>query len=99
MHHLERFMGVDGKVSIYPQSVSITRPTRGQRGFWSISMESNQLNQITNFICGIADDVPRDLPYATDAWYNESSVKGSYDSSFTRYFYKPKPLRRLGGIL
>ena len=35
------------------------------------------------------------LPYAPDAWYVPSSVKVGYEVSFTRYFYKPQPLRPL----
>ena len=38
------------------------------------------------------------LPYATDAWYVPDSVKVGYEISFTRYFYKPKPLRPLEEI-
>ena len=33
------------------------------------------------------------LPYALDAWYVPGSVKVGYEISFTRYFYKPQPLR------
>ena len=33
------------------------------------------------------------LPYAPDAWYLPASVKTGYEISFTRYFYKPQPLR------
>ena len=33
------------------------------------------------------------LSYAPDAWYVTSSVKIGYEISFTRYFYKPTPLR------
>ena len=33
------------------------------------------------------------LPYAADAWYQADSVKVGYQISFTRYFYKPKPMR------
>jgi len=32
------------------------------------------------------------LPYAADAWYDHASVKVSYEISFIRYFYKPKPI-------
>ena len=35
------------------------------------------------------------LPYAADAWYRADSVKVGYEVSFTRYFYKPKPMRTL----
>ena len=38
------------------------------------------------------------LPYAADAWYLPDSVKIGYEISFTRYFYKPKPLRTLEEI-
>ena len=38
------------------------------------------------------------LPHAPDAWYVESSVKTGYEISFTRYFYKPQPLRTLEEI-
>jgi len=38
------------------------------------------------------------LPYAPDAWYDPGSVKTGYEISFTRYFYKPQPLRTLEEI-
>ncbi len=38
------------------------------------------------------------LPYASDAWYAPDSVKTGYEISFTRYFYKPQPLRALEEI-
>ena len=38
------------------------------------------------------------LPHAADAWYAESSVKTGYEISFTRYFYKPQPMRSLEEI-
>ena len=38
------------------------------------------------------------LPYAPDAWLVPSSVKIGYEISFTRYFYKPEPLRSLDEI-
>ena len=38
------------------------------------------------------------LPHAADAWYDPESVKTSYEVSFTRYFYKPQPLRSLDEI-
>jgi len=38
------------------------------------------------------------LPHAPDAWYVEGSVKTSYETSFTRYFYKPHPMRSLEEI-
>ena len=38
------------------------------------------------------------LPYAPDAWYDPASVKVGYEISFTRYYYKPQPLRPLEEI-
>ena len=38
------------------------------------------------------------LPYAPDAWYPPGSVKTGYEISFTRYFYKPQPMRTLAEI-
>ena len=38
------------------------------------------------------------LPHVPDAWYDPDSVKVGYEISFTRYFYKPQPLRTLEQI-
>jgi type I restriction enzyme M protein len=38
------------------------------------------------------------LPHVADAWVDEQSVKVGYEVSFTRYFYKPQPLRSLADI-
>ncbi len=38
------------------------------------------------------------LPYASEAWYSSDSIKTGYEISFTRYFYKPQPLRTLEAI-
>jgi type I restriction enzyme M protein len=38
------------------------------------------------------------LPYAPDAWVDESKTKVGYEISFTRHFYKPKQLRTLDEI-
>ncbi len=38
------------------------------------------------------------LPHAPDAWYDPESVRTGYEISFTRYFYKPQPLRTLEEI-
>jgi len=38
------------------------------------------------------------LPYAPGAWYDPDSVRIGYEISFTRYFYKPQPLRTLDEI-
>jgi type I restriction enzyme M protein len=38
------------------------------------------------------------LPHALDAWIDESKTAIGYEISFTRYFYKPQPLRSLDAI-
>ncbi len=38
------------------------------------------------------------LPHATDAWFQPDSFKIGYEVSFTRYFYKPQPMRSLEEI-
>jgi type I restriction enzyme M protein len=38
------------------------------------------------------------LPYTPDAWINPEATKVGYEVSFTRHFYKPKPLRSLAKI-
>lgn len=38
------------------------------------------------------------MPYTPDAWIKEDATKIGYEISFTRHFYKPKPLRTLEEI-
>ncbi len=38
------------------------------------------------------------LPHVPEAWLVEDSVKIGYEISFTRFFYKPQPLRTLKEI-
>jgi type I restriction enzyme M protein len=38
------------------------------------------------------------LPYTPDAWIKRDATKIGYEISFTRHFYKPKPLRTLEEI-
>ncbi|MCZ0936868.1 MAG: class I SAM-dependent DNA methyltransferase [Gemmatimonadetes bacterium] len=38
------------------------------------------------------------LPYVEDAWYVPKSVKIGYEISFSRYFYRPEPMRTLEEI-
>jgi type I restriction enzyme M protein len=38
------------------------------------------------------------LPHVPDAWIDTAAIKTGYEISFTRYFYKPQPLRPLGEI-
>jgi type I restriction enzyme M protein len=39
------------------------------------------------------------LPYAPDAWIDHGKTRIGYEVSFTRHFYKPKPLRPLDEIV
>ena len=41
---------------------------------------------------------PEVLPYTPDAWVKADATKIGYEISFTRHFYKPKPLRTLEEI-
>ena len=62
-------------------------------------MQIAKLNGITNFVGGIETFSKCEvLPHAADAWYVGGSVKIGYEVSFTRYFYKPQPVRSLEEI-
>jgi type I restriction enzyme M protein len=48
---------------------------------------------------GIDEFIRREvLPYTSDAWIKEDATKIGYEVSFSRHFYKPKPLRTLAEI-
>jgi type I restriction enzyme M protein len=48
---------------------------------------------------GIEAFVQREvIPHVPDAWVDEDATKIGYEISFTRYFYKPQPLRTLEEI-
>ena len=48
---------------------------------------------------GIAGFIEREvISHAPDAWVDAGATKIGYEISFTRYFYKPKPLRTLAEI-
>jgi type I restriction enzyme M protein len=48
---------------------------------------------------GVAGFIDREvLPHVPDAWVDPASEKIGYEISFTRYFYKPVPLRTLEEI-
>lgn len=48
---------------------------------------------------GIQGFMEREVwPYAPDAWVDESKTQIGYEISFTRHFYRPKPLRTLAEI-
>ena len=39
------------------------------------------------------------LPYASDAWIDDSKTQIGYEISFTKYFYKPVQLRSIEEIV
>ena len=39
------------------------------------------------------------LPYAPDAWIDDSKTQIGYEISFTKYFYKPVKLRSIEEIV
>jgi len=48
---------------------------------------------------GIESFIRREvLPHVPDAWVDAEAIKIGYEISFTRYFYKPQPLRTLEEI-
>ncbi|HPS39464.1 MAG TPA: class I SAM-dependent DNA methyltransferase [Candidatus Cloacimonadota bacterium] len=49
---------------------------------------------------GIAAFIQREVqPYAPDAWVDESKTNIGYEISFTKYFYKPTPMRTIEEIV
>ena len=49
---------------------------------------------------GIAAFIEREvLPYAPDAWVDESKTNIGYEISFTKHFYKPTPMRTIEEIV
>lgn len=47
----------------------------------------------------IEDYIAREvLPYVPEAWVDESKTKVGYEVPFTRYFYRPDPLRTLSEV-
>ena len=95
---------------LHKQGASATDPLRGvfepTDGGGGIAVEYELDSQLRDFEQiplleegGIEAFLRREvLPYAPDAWYVPDSVKIGYEISFTRYFYKPKPLRTLDEI-
>ena len=53
-----------------------------------------------NYPGGIAAFIEKEvLPYAPDAWVDESKTQIGYEISFTKHFYKPVQLRELSEIV
>ena len=53
-----------------------------------------------NYEGGISAFIEKEvLPYAPDAWVDESKTQIGYEISFTKHFYKPVKLRELSEIV
>ena len=65
-------------------------PDTGLRDTEQIPLQ--EIGGIEEFLCREV------MPYADDAWYQPDNVKIGYEVSFTRYFYKPAPMRTVGEI-
>jgi type I restriction enzyme M protein len=50
-------------------------------------------------LCGVEAFIRREvLPHAQDAWIDQAKTQIGYEINFSRYFYKPEPLRSLDEI-
>ncbi len=47
---------------------------------------------------GWPPDGTQTFPFAPDAWIDPAATRIGYEVSFTKYFYKPAPLRPLAAI-
>jgi len=76
--------------------------TKGKRkGQPAINIDLNDTEQIPlNHPGGIDAFIKTEvLPYAPDAWVDESKTQIGYEISFTKHFYKPVKLRELSEII
>ena len=81
-----------------PPARPLPRPTRRQTARRRVRAGQGFARQWSRCRClevgGIDGFLRREvLPYAADAWYDPASVKTGYEISFSRYFYRPQPLR------
>ena len=74
---------------------------KDKRGKPKVDKELTDTEQIPlNYEGGIKKFFKNEvLPYAPDAWIDESKTQIGYEISFTKYFYKPVVLRNLDEII
>ena len=77
------------------------KPIKDKKGKMMPDRELTDTEQIPlNYIGGIDAFIESEvLPYAPDAWVDESKTQIGYEISFTKHFYKPVQLRELSEII
>lgn len=84
-------LGEDGKPLI---------ETKGKRKGQPVAGESDTEQIPLDYPGGIDAFIKTEvLPYAPDAWVDESKTQIGYEISFTKHFYKPVQLRELSEII
>ncbi len=68
------------------------------RGLTSRGSHQQLLADFEDYLNGFSPISREVLPYTPDAWINIAATKVGHEVSFTRHFYKPKPLRTLAEI-
>lgn len=84
-----------------PQLGADGKPLRDKKGKLMPDKELTDTEQIPlDYEGGIAAFIKKEvLPYAPDAWVDESKTQIGYEISFTKHFYKPVQLRELAEIV
>ena len=77
------------------------KPIRDKKGKLTPDKELTDTEQIPlDYEGGIAAFIKKEvLPYAPNAWVDESKTQIGYEISFTKHFYKPVQLRELSEII
>ena len=84
-----------------PQYGEDGQPLRDKKGNLAPDKDLTDTEQIPlDHPGGIGAFIEKEvLPYAPDAWVDESKTLIGYEISFTKHFYKPVPLRELSEIV
>ena len=93
---LRPLYGEDGNVG-----ARLITPLRDKRGNLVPDKDLTDTEQIPlDYPGGISAFIETEvLPYAPDAWVDESKTQIGYEISFTKHFYKPVQLRELSEII
>ncbi len=89
-----------GRYALTPGPVSDRPKGRGEIVEYEPDSELRDTEQVPLLEeGGIEAFIKREVwPHVPDAWVDEAATKVGYEISFTRYFYKPQPLRALDEI-
>jgi len=84
-----------------PQYDDNGQPTKDKKGNITPNKDLTDTEQIPlDYPGGIDAFIKTEvLPYANDAWVDESKTQIGYEISFTKHFYKPVQLRELSDII